>query len=114
MPNPIRSVLCAMTEYNLETLAKKADLIYSTFKQYPVYTINETTINTNIYEEISVKQLVAQIKLLSDRIENPSQQNNDTTNQNSQKDTNSKYCWYHRRFGKNATRCATPCSYPKN
>lgn len=116
MPDQIRAVLCTMTDQSLDVLAEKADLIYSTFRQRPVFMVDQAQHEVNLsQEEISLTQLAAQVNQLSRHVEQLSSRKNGAIKKVFKgQDNEIGYCWYHRRFGNKASRCTVPCSFPKN
>lgn len=116
LPPQISSILASSSD-SLDNLATMADKImeYSPTHSQHMYSLKGETSTSSQPDRLSrlenqITELTNQISSLRSRSKSGSRlyqyQNRDATPQR-----NKSVCWYHRKFGKNATRCTTPCNY---
>lgn len=104
LPTSLQSILLACDE-NLDSLAVIADRIHD----------NSPTVPVNEVQETSLQRLQDQIAELTNRLSkvSDSRARSPVRRQpSSNSRSNDEICWYHRRFGKDATKCRPPCSFP--
>lgn len=98
MPANIQTVLAAMVEKELQSLAATADAIVD-FKASPApATMQAAEINA-LREEVSA---------LRTQLQRQGQQNRGYTTSN---DSGNGLCWYHNKFGRKAQKCVRPCRW---
>lgn len=99
MPVNLQTVLAAMTDKNLQSLAETADAIID-FEPQTSITSPQTGSEINALRE-EVHALRSELQR-NNRPRTPGRANSSTSNQ---------FCWYHSRFGRQAKKCVNPCSW---
>lgn len=111
LPSQVRGILSVSSE-GLTALSILADKVVDTM----------STQNLNASSCVNVSSLEAQICALTDRLGEMEKRSRDTFRDRSRSrnpfrfrarspSASSKVCYYHRKFGDNATKCKKPCSY---
>jgi hypothetical protein len=111
LPTNIQMVLAASTEVDLEKLALLADKTYA---------ISPPAIQEISYEDLQreVESLRSIVSSSSSRSSSssgrPASRKQGTLTTKTEVDPEPEVCWYHRKFGQQATRCRKPCSFQGN
>lgn len=118
MPEQIRTIL-AVADSSLSILAEQADKIFNVLKPSDICAVKYMPDEKKPISETSMKQLSDQIKSLEDKIKKLEVRRERSLSQDRGKrrrsvSRNREWCWYHNRFGKDSTKCTSPCSHPKN
>mgnify|MGYP003481892114 FL=1 len=129
MPDQIRTIL-AVTDSPLQVLAEQADTILEFLKPTSICAFSpvESVLTTSTHStnhisisEVTLQQLSNQIRTLENKIENLKVNRGRSLSRESSSSRsrrsvsrNCEWCWYHNRFGENASKCTSPCSYLKN
>jgi len=117
MPSNVRAIL-ATSKDDVQTVAEMADkIIEQTGSQA---TIAEVRRNPSDSLEDRIRNLESQIaNLVTEMQRGRARQRSPTPYRSRSKSRsrhrNNEWCWYHNRFGKNATKCQEPCKFsPEN
>lgn len=119
LPTHVQAIIRGQPETPLDTTAKLADAIVQTFEQHapsiPSYpSVAQTTSPGPSTLEQRLGSLEEQLKTLADAItqQHMSRPTRERPNQRSHGETNAQgHCYYHTRFGAQARKCASPCTY---
>lgn len=111
MSSNIRMHLIASHKTDLYELAQLADDLFDINIDPPnICVVNEESKDPgSVAPAISTNELVSEISALRREVAASKKHDNTSTTT-----SNQEYCWYHRRFGKKATKCNEPCHFPKN
>lgn len=128
LPSQVKAIVASQTNMSLDAVAELADRIQEAITPAQVSAVtaqNRTTVAAATvaradYDVLAdkVDQLCAQVStLLSQSARNYKGRNRRRSRSRSSQSAKSyqgeqSVCWYHRRFGEQAKKCTTPCSYP--
>lgn len=122
LPAATRAVLAVSDESKLDSLAAMADKMHEQIKEVnsvcschsqPSTSQQQTSSEQNIISMIeSLTKEVAALKM--DRESRQQPQRYRSRSRSKSRDRRSGSCYFHRKFGKKAYRCRSPCDYKKN
>lgn len=112
LPSHVQSILASISPLSLDKASEVADRIL----EYNPAAVNAVSVPSNSNSEI-----LCEIKKLNDRIKqlelrrsrSPFRRHSFERSRSSSKDSK-QFCWYHKRFGKNARKCSESRSFSKN
>lgn len=109
----VQAILASQPELSLDKLADLADKVSEITATHQVYTCatpspppSSSSLDILVEQVAEIKLQVAALSL-----QHRSRSRNRSTNQHSRNGTPAKVCWYHKKFGTQATRCTQPCSW---
>ncbi|XP_025997160.1 uncharacterized protein LOC105201603 [Solenopsis invicta] len=114
LPTNMQTVLSASGDIlTLDRLTAMADKIYDiTPPSSSVLQVAETTASTSSQESELCEIIKKLDQLLSRRQRSsPHRRKRSRTRSRSRSSTNTKYCWYHKCFGRDVKKCSAPCSW---
>lgn len=109
LPDNVRAILAISEQQDVNKLAAQADKILDMTQATSISSL----------DPVHVSSISSRIEALEKNFENMNRRSRSKTPHRRQSKSRSRqmnagYCWYHSRFGKKATKCVEPCSYPKN
>lgn len=107
LPENVRAILAISEQQDVNKLAAQADKIMDMTQ--PTTTIS--SIESNHISRIEALERSFK-ELYHSRNRNKTPRRRQSRSRS--RENNPDYCWYHNRFGKKASKCVEPCSYPKN
>lgn len=120
LPQQAQIVLAA-SPGNLDELAILADKILETFRPSTLFAVSSTNQESRPITELSALENKLDELMKHINLAGRSDSNNNRRNRSSSRSSNSrnrsnspkdyKYCWYHFRFGADATQCNSPCQF---
>lgn len=111
LPQQAQAILAAQADLGLDKIAELADKI---IEVAPTPTVCATSAPPELSLAALAKQLEEvsnQVAALSRQQRRPSRDRSTSSNRSS---SNSKRCWYHRRWGTKANTCISPCDWKEN
>lgn len=108
-----KTILSISEIEDLSKLAEQADKIHEiTTPQVSAVTVS---MESSIMEKLnSLQHQIEELRLNRSRSRQPDNYNNRRRSRSKSK-VNKEICWYHNKFGSNATKCTQPCKFtPKN
>lgn len=125
LPQQMQVILVTQKDSPLDKVAELADTIADATTSRPVIAaINDTSIEAIVSVKLqqltlSMKEELSALRQEIEELSRESRQSRSTSQRRTNNRNRSKsraggdfgMCWYHRRFGAEATRCTTPCSY---
>lgn len=127
LPTLVRVSIKASSKSKMEELLEVADDIYEVYQQqntstfsiatHSDKTISELTcLNQNLRTEINeIKSMLSNLNFNNPRSRNSNRPHSSTNpprnRSRSRNNSNTKFCWYHTKWGKNAQKCSKPCGF---
>lgn len=112
LPQQAQAILAAQADLGLDKIAELADKI---IEVAPMPTVCATAAPPELTLATLAKQLEEvshQVAALSrQQRDRPSRDRSTSSNRSS---SNSKWCWYHKRWGTKAAKCISPCDWKEN
>lgn len=129
LPPQVKAIIATQSNMSLDAVAELADRIQDAIAPCSqVSTVNIPTSVTSITPAVSRAEydaLAAKVDLLcsqmatllsrgntSRRRDRSRQRSQSRSTSHSASDSRSTVCWYHRRYGDDAKKCTSPCTYP--
>lgn len=127
LPSTLQQILSPWNDQALNKLAEMADRIIETTNILPLTEASASRgrprqkTEQNSDEKSPMDKLTDQMRKLFTRIERLEEKKERrdrtparSTSQHSRKETRFENCWYHHKYGDNATRCRKPCAFKKS
>lgn len=113
LPTQVNAILQATTETDLSKKAALADRIMEVTRSNVIAQTSTSTVSTGLQDQIN--QLTIQVQaLLSEKHSRSRPRERSRRRSNSTRSTEGEsVCYYHRRFGKDARTCRSPCSFSR-
>lgn len=118
LPSHIQAIIATQTAANLDDVAQLADKINEVSLQPQVHHV--ATPPTSELDDLrrQIDELTKQVSSLAASRSRPRSRSRDNFSYRQQRSRSqstggSDQCWYHWKFGKDATKCRPPCSYPQ-
>lgn len=110
MPSHVQSILAAIDTLSIAKAAEIADRIIEV-SPAPVSQISKNNENLSDYQK-----LLTEVKKLHERLNSLVHNRGRSREKRSRTRSQSRdvICWYHKKFGFKARKCAAPCTYSKN
>lgn len=122
-----RAILAASNVMDLQELANLANKVFEASNiASSCSTVNMTSATSNLQTasvlESQIRELSAQVNALSTQLSRSNDNRSRSRSRNNHKydrgrsssSSGKPNCWYHHKFGKNATKCKQPCSFSTN
>lgn len=111
LPREVQRILIAQKDLKLDKVAEIADAIAETSSApTAVHAASSSTVDLNHILQ-RIEDLTKKVEALSvDRGRSRSATHSRPTSRSSSR-SGSRWCWYHKRFRQNATKCNSPCSW---
>lgn len=121
LPSNLQSILASQTTESSEVLADLADRVYEVVPRHQVASTSRAA-DTQVSDLIrQVSELTKEVKSLKSQFNSrPSRtktrESNESRNRSKSQRSQSSYqkyptCWYHAKFGENASKCTKPCDF---
>ncbi|XP_067205350.1 uncharacterized protein [Linepithema humile] len=119
LPAQLQAILAARIDDQLEDIAEQADRIHEVTCRAIVAVTTPTSNKEDEQETLGkqVQKLTKQLAALNTRLSRQEQQTRHARKQSRSRtrkrdeDEDKSMCYYHRRFGDQAKKCTTPCTY---
>lgn len=118
LPEIMQAILAAQADLTLDKVAEIADKIKETHS--PRIQVNAVSQSVSAVDELTqqVKQLALKVEELSrsrpefrERYRSRSRSSTPYRHSGAESHSQGEFCWYHARFGDNAKKCRSPCTY---
>lgn len=105
LPHQAQAILAAQADLGLDKLSELADKILELAQTPPMVCSTATSSNSLTLGSLAkqLEEISSQVAALSRRQSRPYRDRSSSRGP--------KICWYHRRWGNNATKCVTPCTW---
>ena len=109
LPTHVQAILQTQSDLAIDKLATTADKI---FEVQPTSTSSVNALSDSFQLQEKLDAMAAQLQKLQIEIHTLKRRNRSRSRSNSRnRSTEKPFCWYHHRFGSNAKKCESPCSY---